>query len=341
MGIIKADAYGHGVVRIAQELQSSGIDYLAVAILDEAIELRNNDITIPILLFGRISNDECEKVVKNSIDATVYDCDTAIELNKQANKENVVQNVHIKFDSGMGRLGIVSDSDYLGIVEKINDLSNICIKGIYSHFSVAEKDPEYTLKQYNEFKNITKKIEEIGLDIPYKHICNSAGMLLYPEFHLDMVRTGISMYGLYPSEEVKEKCNLDLKEVMSFKTKISYIKRIEKSSFISYGNTYKADIGEIICTIPLGYADGIPRILSNRLDVLINGKRCRSAGTICMDYLSVSCSEMPDYDDEVVIIGSQGEESITIDEIADKAGTINYEIVTRIGRRIKRKYIYE
>ena len=180
-----------------------------------------------------------------------------------------------------------------------------------------------------------------GVDIPCNHICNSAAALLYPHMQLDMVRIGLAMYGMYPTEEIKEKCGLDLKEVMSIRTKISYIKKIERPSFISYGNTYKAEPERSICTLPVGYADGIPRLLSNNFDVLIRNKRCKAVGTVCMDYFMVSCSEMPDYDDEVVLMGSQGDERISVDEIAKRSDTINYEIITRMGQRFSRRYVYD
>jgi alanine racemase len=341
MGVVKADAYGHGSVRVAQALQTAGIDCLSVALLEEALRLRQNGITIPILVFGRVPREEYGLAVAHSLDLTVFELETAVGLNEYAKSKNVKQNIYIKIDTGMGRLGMIPDEKCFSDIVRISHLPDLVIKGVYSHFSVADTDPVYTEKQFILFENVIDELKNRYVKIPCNHICNSSAALMYPHMHLDMVRIGLALYGLYPSDDIRNKCGVDLKEVMSIKTRISLIKEIKEPSYISYGNTYKAMPGEIICTLPVGYADGIPRLLSNNFDVLIKNKRCKAVGTVCMDYFMVSCDDMPDYDDEVVLIGRQGGESISIDETAFKSDTINYEIITRMGQRFSRSYVYE
>jgi len=337
MGVVKADAYGHGAVKVSKKLQDEGIDHFAVALAEEGEELRRNGIIKPILIFGKLPEKDYGMVFENSLEVTVFDRASAEALNEKAKEKGIVQNVHIKIDSGMGRLGIADINEAVNAVKSIVKLSNIRVKGIYSHFSVADSDPGYTNCQFEKFCMVKSKIGwEHLADL---HICNSAATLLFPHMHLDIVRPGLSLYGLYPGEYVKNKSNIELRPVMSVKTRIAYIKKITEPSYISYGNTYRAEKGQTICTLPIGYADGIPRTLSGQLEVLINGKRCKSVGTICMDHLMVACEKTPGYEDEVVVMGKQSNDMITADEIAKKAGTINYEIVSGFRQRIRRIYV--
>lgn len=340
--VVKADAYGHGAVEVSKKALKSGADRLAVAILDEALELRKAGFKdTEILILGWTPKEQYKKIVENNLIQTIYDYDNALALNNMAEQLNQKAKIHIKIDTGMGRLGIKAAAG-LEFVEKITKLPNIIIEGIYTHFAAAdEADKEFTFKQFDKFKKLTSKLEENNINIPIKHVSNSAAFLDVPELQMDMVRAGIISYGLWPSKEVKNRINL--KPVMSLKSRLAHVKTVEKGTPISYGRTFKTDKKSKIGTIPLGYADGYNRLLSSSFEIIINGKRVPIVGRICMDQFMVDLSSVENVEkgDIVTLIGEDQGVQITAAEMAEKIHTINYEIVSSFTKRLPRVYIEE
>ncbi len=342
MAVVKADAYGHGAVNIAKHLLKNGADRLAVADLDEAVELRRAGIDAPILILGASFDEDCEMLVKYDITPAVFLYDFAKKLSDAAKKLGKTAKVHIKIDTGMSRIGYVSGVDDEAVTEeilRISNLPNIFIEGIFSHFATSdEKDSEYTKKQFSEFMAVCDLLKKKGLDIPIRHIANSAAIMMYPETHLEMVRAGIILYGFYPSEEVN-KDKLALERVMTLKSRITLIKEI-KDRGVSYGKTYIARRNTKVATVPVGYADGYTRLLNNKAKIAVNGEPVDVIGRICMDQCMIDVTNVHNINigDEVIIFGK---EVVTADEIAESLGTINYEIVCMLSRRIPRVYICE
>lgn len=342
MAVVKADAYGHGAVNIAKHLLKNGADRLAVADLDEAVELRRAGIDAPILILGASFDEDCEMLVKYDITPAVFLYDFAKKLSDAAKKLGKTAKVHIKIDTGMSRIGYVSGVDDEAVTEeilRISNLPNIFIEGIFSHFATSdEKDSEYTKKQFSEFMAMCGLLKKKGLDIPIRHIANSAAIMMYPETHLEMVRAGIILYGFYPSEEVN-KDKLALERVMTLKSRITLIKEI-KDRGVSYGKTYIARRNTKVATVPVGYADGYTRLLNNKAKIAVNGEPVDVIGRICMDQCMIDVTNVHNINigDEVIIFGK---EVVTADEIAESLGTINYEIVCMLSRRIPRVYICE
>ncbi|MGM0602435.1 MAG: alanine racemase [Bacillota bacterium] len=337
--VVKADAYGHGAVEISKKALESGADRLAVAILDEAEELRKSDLPdIPILILGWTPKEQYERVVKHNLIQTIYSYQNALALNEAAEKLGRKAKIHIKIDTGMSRIGI-KPKQGLEFVKKVNGLSNLTVEGIYTHFSSAdEADKEFTFQQFNLFKDLISKLEKNGINIPVKHVANSAATIDMPELQMDMVRAGIISYGLWPSKEVKRK--IDLKAVMSLKSRLAHIKTVERGTPISYGRTYVTDKKSKIGTIPLGYADGYSRLLSSNFEIIVNGKRVPIIGRICMDQFMVDLSGINSVKkgDVVTLLGEDNGEIITADEMAEKLDTINYEIVSSFTKRLPRIY---
>ncbi len=342
MAVVKADAYGHGAVNVAKHLLKNGADRLAVADLDEAVELRRAGIDAPILILGASFDEDCEMLVKYDITPAVFLYDFAKKLSDAAKKLGKTAKVHIKIDTGMSRIGYVSGVDDEAVTEeilKISNLPNIFIEGIFSHFATSdEKDSAYTKKQFSEFMAVCGLLKKKGLDIPIRHIANSAAIMMYPETHLEMVRAGIILYGFYPSEEVN-KDKLALERVMTLKSRITLIKEI-KDRGVSYGKTYIARRNTKVATVPVGYADGYTRLLNNKAKIAVNGEPVDVIGRICMDQCMIDVTNVHNINigDEVIIFGK---EVVTADEIAESLGTINYEIVCMLSRRIPRVYICE
>jgi len=340
MAVVKADAYGHGAVETAKILLKNGADRLAVADLDEAIELRKSGITADILILGASFDEDCGLLVKYDITPAVFSYDFAKKLSEEAVKQQKQAKLHIKIDTGMSRIGFVSgvsDEDVCNEILKISKLPNLFTEGIFSHFATSdEKDDSYTKKQFSEFLSICNQLKDKGLTIPIRHIANSAAIMMYPETHLDMVRAGIILYGFYPSDEV-DKEKLKLKRVMIVKSRITLIKEIKNRS-VSYGQTYIAHDITKVATIPVGYADGYTRLLNNKAKIIANGKAVNVIGRICMDQCMIDVTNVHNINtgDEVIIFG---EDIVTADDIAASLGTINYEIVCMVSRRIPRIYI--
>ncbi len=341
IGIIKADAYGHGSVEISKVILENGADWLAVAVVDEGINLRKNGIAAPILLLGYTPELRLEDVVNNGFIQTVYTYETAKKLSDVAVRLGKTAVIHIKIDTGMGRIGYRVNEASADEIVKISELPNIEVNGMFTHFSTAdEKDKDYTLNQYNKFVQMDALLRERGLEIPIKHAANSAAIMDFDNMMFNMVRPGIILYGAYPSEEV-DKDNLSIKPAMSVKTHVSYVKEVNEGDYISYGRKYQAVGKRIIATIPVGYADGFIRAYSNGGKVLIKGECAPIVGRICMDQFMVDVTDIKDVqiNDEVVLIGKQGNKEITVDFIASILDTINYEVFCTLSKRVPRQYI--
>lgn len=340
--VVKADGYGHGAVEVAREALASGASYLAVAFLDEAMELRESGITAPILILGFTPEKQFDKIVEYNISQTVYSIESAATLSEYAIKRSKKAKVHIKIDTGMSRIGFCPESCTTDDLTQLFSLEGLEIEGIFTHFARAdERDKSFTNQQYESFTKTVKAIEQEGFRIPIRHVANSAAILQYPETHLDMVRPGIILYGLAPSDEVPMSI-IHLKPVMSFKTRVSHVKILPKGRAISYGGTYITQRRSVIATLPVGYADGFSRLLSSKTQVLIKGQRAPVVGRICMDQCMVDVTDVQgsvSIGDEVVLMGDDGGDKITAEEIARLMGTINYELVCGISKRVPRVYI--
>ncbi|MCD7775696.1 MAG: alanine racemase [Clostridiales bacterium] len=336
--VIKADAYGHGAVPAAHLLEDKA-DYFAVATADEAIELRNAGIKIPILILSYTHEDDFEALIENNISMTVFTLDTAEKLQKAAEKLNKKALIHIAIDTGMTRIGFnLSDKSAEDILN-ISKMPNIEIQGIFSHYACADMtDKTTSVNQTEKFKCFVKKCESLGVKFPIHHLCNSAGISEFSE-HFDMVRMGISLYGLYPSEEV-DKSKVALIPAMTYKSHIIYIKDVPKGQGVSYGHIYKTPTTRKIATVAAGYADGYPRALSNKGRVIVKGCYAPIVGRVCMDQFMIDISDIPDVqiDDEVILWGTDGSLSVSAEEIGSLSMSFNYEVVCSVQRRNPRVY---
>jgi alanine racemase len=333
MAVVKANAYGHGALAISRAALEAGVDHLAVANLREALELREAGITSPILILTESPTSVADEIVQYDLTQTVYSYSEARSLSDEAVKRRKIVKIHIKVDTGMGRVGILPN-EAVALISKISSLPNLNIEGIFTHFARAEEnDGNFTQKQLEVFKNVIAKVSFI----PLKHAANSAATLYHPESHLDMVRIGLMMYGLYPSKD-RERV-IRLKPALNFKTRITYLKRVPAGTPLSYGGTYLTPRETTIATLPVGYADGYSRMLSNKGKVLIRGRRYDIVGRVSMDLVLINVgNDMVRIGDEVVLIGEQMGQAISVDEIAEMQDTINYEIVCSIGKRVPRIY---
>lgn len=343
LAVIKADAYGHGAVEVAQSLLfDGGADYFGVATYGEAEQLRRAGINTPVLILGAVFDDEYAELVKDDITLTVFDFDTAKKLSDTAKKLGKTAKIHIKIDTGMARIGFLPSEDAVEEIIKISKLDGIEIEGMFSHFAKAdEADKMPTRVQFEKFMFIKNELLKRGIKIPICHICNSAGIIDFPEYHLDMVRSGIITYGYYPSDFVNKDA-LKLESAMSFKSRVVHIKTVEKGTSVSYGGTFTAKEKMKIATVSAGYADGYSRLLSNKADVIINGVRCRVLGRVCMDQLMVDTTHLKNINlgDEVILFGKSGNNKVTVEETAEIMGTINYEVMCGLSRRVPGVYIH-
>lgn len=334
--VVKADGYGHGAVAVARTALQAGADRLAVAIVSEAVELRKAGFRVPILVLGYTPTYQADLIVENDIIQTIFSVELAQALSTAAVLAGKKAKVHIKIDTGMARVG-VSPSDAGQFAAAIAALPGIEIEGVYSHFATSDSyDKSFTYEQYHRFMEGIEYIKGQGIHIPIRHIANSAALLELPEMHLDMVRPGIILYGLWPSAEVKQK--LVLKPAMKFKAQVGFVKELAAKSSISYGRTYFTVQNSRIATLPVGYADGWSRLLANKAEVLVHGQRAPLVGRVCMDQCMIDVSHIPDIavSDEVLLFGGS---ELPVEEIAEKMGTINYEIVCMIGKRVPRCYV--
>ncbi len=336
MAVVKANAYGHGAIPIARVSLESGAEWLAVNRAIEGVELRQADITAPILVLGYLPPSQAEMVVQYHLTPTVTNLPTARALSAALPPGETLP-VHIKIDTGMGRLGLLPD-EVTSFSRQIARLTNLIIEGMYTHFAVAdEEDKSYTWQQFNTFMKCLESLKQI-VTPPILHVANSAAMLTLPEMHLNMVRVGIAMYGLRPAAEIPPP--LPLQPALSLKSHLGRVRTLPANSSISYGRTFITPRAMPVGLVPVGYGDGYHRLISNRGAVLVNGVRAPIVGRVCMDQFVVDLSAVPNprENDEVVLIGRQGEECITADEVASWAETINYEVTTSLLPRVQRFY---
>lgn len=339
--VIKANAYGLGAVALKDLLERNNINYIAVAMIKEAIELRNNSFKMPIMVLNEILEDEVEDIIKYSLTAGISTYEIARKLNECAANKNIIVKVHIKIDTGMGRVGLIAtdSSEFekdIETIEKIKKLKNIEIEGIYSHLASPDEEKDYTNKQISLFDNLLAKLSERNIEIKYKHILASTGITDYTYACYNMVRPGIIMYG--HTSRGKEQKKLDLKPCTKLLSKVAYIKNVPENTSISYGRTYVTKGYTKIATVPIGYADGIRRELSNKGYVCINGVKAPIIGVVCMDNFMVDVSKIPDIKlgDDVAIWDN---ENITLEEVASKCNTIIHDILCGISNRVDRIYI--
>lgn len=341
MAVVKANGYGHGAVQVAKAVLAAGANRLAVARLCEALTLREAGITAPILIFGYLSKEQMAQALQQQLTITVYRLDMAEQLAELAQEAGKSVRIHLKVDTGMGRLGFCEGEQGIREIEQICSLPGLICEGIYTHFATAdEKDKTYTKWQLDRFLSLLHVLEQRGITFPLRHAANSAAIIDFPAAYLDMVRPGIMIYGLYPSAEV-EQHKVKLLPAMSLKARITHLKKVTSGTKISYGCTYVTPEDTVIASLPLGYADGYPRLLSSRGQVLIKGQRAPVVGRVCMDQCMVDVGKIPDVKvhDEVIIFGQGDQQSLPVEEVADWSGTINYEVVCWIGSRVPRFYI--
>ncbi|MDD5936997.1 MAG: alanine racemase [Clostridiales bacterium] len=339
MAVIKADGYGHGAVPLARVLDPL-VDWFAVAIVEEGIELREAGFTKPILVLGYSAKAQLTDVVHYDLTQTIFSYEMAKCLDEEARRQEKIVQIHIKLDTGMGRIGYQPALESINEIVQINTLSNAKINGIFTHFACADMiDKTSAKEQLRIYLDFVNKLEGRGVHFEVKHVSNSAGIIDMPEANLDMVRSGISTYGLYPSDEVHKE-QLLLKPAMELKTHISFVKELEAGHGIGYGSTYVTKKHTKIATVPVGYADGFSRQLSNKGKVLVHGQYAPIIGRVCMDQFMIDITDIPDVkpDDVVTLIGHDGDKMITVEEVAELAGSFNYEYVCNVGKRVPRVY---
>ena len=340
IAVVKADAYGHGAIDVVPTLLENGASKLAVAVITEALELRNNDISAPIMILGYTPLEFAEDLINNNIEQTVYDLEYAKKISEIALNLGRKAKVHIALDTGMGRIGFIPNEDNFKDVLEIETLEGIEVEGLFTHFSTSdEENKEYTYEQFSKIQRFSDKLSEKGIKVPLKHASNSGAIIDLPETYLDAVRAGIILYGYYPSDEVKKE-RLDIKPALTLKTKVCHVKELDKDMYISYGRTFKTDKKSMIATIPIGYADGYSRLLSGKAKVIINGKFAPVVGRICMDQCMVDVSDIENVKvgDEVILLGQKGNLKFDADDMAEIMGTINYEVICMLKQRVPRVY---
>ncbi|MCF0148787.1 MAG: alanine racemase [Clostridium sp.] len=341
IGVVKANAYGHGAVEISKTLLNCNVKKLAVANIVEAIELRENDISAPIMLLGVSEDFAIDNLIDYDVEPTVSTLHFAKNLNESAIKKNKTIKIHIALDSGMGRIGFRNTSNDIEDIVSISKLSNLKIDSIFSHFSTADSiDKSYSNIQMDIYNSIISKLKEKGVTINKKNLSNSAAIIDIPESHYNYVRPGIIQYGYYPSDEVN-KNDINIKPVLTWKTRIVHIKEVNENEYIGYGKTYKTNKKTLIATLPVGYADGYSRGLSNKGSVIIKGKLAPIIGNVCMDQFMVDVTDIEGVKsgDEIILLGSEGEVKFDAEDMATILNTISYEVLCLIGRRAPRVYI--
>ena len=353
MAVVKADGYGHGAIEVARQALKSGAENLGVARIIEAVQLRQAGIDAPILIFGYTPLEMAETLIQYDLTQTVYSRGTAAALSEIASRQVKRITVHIKVDSGMGRLGLLlpqqsagqqSDRpDHNAVQEAlaISRLPGLTVEGLFTHFATADSaDKSYAHRQLDKFLDFADRLRREGLEPSVKHAANSGALIDMPDSHLDMVRPGIATYGLYPSVEVNHD-NIALKPVMALKSRIVHLKKVPTGFNVSYGITYQTEKPTTIATVPVGYADGFNRLLSNRGSMLVHGQKVPIVGRICMDLTMLDVGNVPqtEIEDEVVIFGGHAEQAVSADKVAADLNTINYEIVTSITGRVARVYV--
>lgn len=335
MACVKADAYGHGLIPVSRRLARCGADYLGVASVDEGISLRQAGIRLPVLILGVTLKKDIRPLFRYNLTPTVCTREFALALNNAGGGKGKAINIHIKVDTGMGRIGVLYE-DALGFIKTLQKLKNITIEGVFTHLACADVNKGFTMRQITMFRRLISELNNAGIRIRLAHAANSLGVVDFKESHFNMVRPGLVIYGLYP----KKGLDINLRPVLSLKTRVVYSKRVIKGSGISYGHAYRTGRDTTIVTLPIGYGDGYPRNLSNLGPVLIKGRRFKISGRVCMDQAMVDVGGFAvKAGTEAVLIGSQGQGKITAEELAGLSGTIPYEIVCGLGSRIPRVFI--
>lgn len=344
VAVIKTDGYGHGAVQVASMLES--YDYVwgyAVATLDEAVVLRAAEIQKPILVLGCIFPDQYWEMLKYEVRMNVYTKEMAEAISALAVEKGEQAYVHIKLDTGMARLGFSAEESSIEEIKEIAELPNLVLEGVFTHFAKAdEEDKTFTMMQLEKFEWMTQRLEEEGVTFPYVHASNSAGIIDVRRADYNLVRAGIAIYGLYPSEEV-DKERVQLKPALSLKSHIAFVKDIPAGTPVSYGGDFVSEHQMRIATIPIGYGDGYPRSLSDTGYVLIRGKKAPIIGRICMDQFMVDVSDIPEvkFGDKVTLIGRDQEEYLPVEKLSELSGRFNYEFVCDLGKRIPRVYVQD
>jgi alanine racemase len=338
MAVVKAEGYGHGAVEIALTAMEAGADYLGVAFVDEAIQLRHAGVQAPILILGHTPVHAIEEAIRQQLTIAVSSREMLAEVAGRAERLNRQARIHLKVDTGMSRIGFTAE-DVLPACLSISH-SHTIIEGIFTHFADADNpDPSFTHGQYDAFVVLLKRLAESGVHIPIKHCCNSAAAMKFPDMHMDMVRVGIALYGLSPLPEALP--SFPLREAMQLKTKISFVKTVNKNKPVSYGLTFVTEMDSLVATLPVGYADGLSRQLSNTGLVLVRGKRVPIIGRVCMDQTMIDVTSLPDLSagEEVTLFGMSEGDGISIRETAALMNTIPYEVVCLVGKRVPREYV--
>src|SRR5699024_7453157 len=343
--VLKANGYGLGAVTLSKELEKLGIDYICVSSLNEAMELRAEYIYKPILVLGYVKEDMFDILVQNRIDATIYNFDQCYKLNEAAKKLNTVVDIHVKIDTGMGRLGFLIDDENMDStienIIKIYNLSNIHLKGIFTHLSDADGyEKGFTKGQYEKFNNVIDILKENNVEIPIKHIANDASSIVL-DYNMNMIRMCIGLYGYYSAPIVKRASKINIEDIASFFTTVSNVKYLDKDESIGYNRTFITEKKTKVATIAIGYADGYPYSLSNKGYVLIKGKKAKILGKVCMDQTMVDISDIEDVKigDAVLLYGHDKDNYLPIYDVADKANTIIYDLICRLSMRVPRIYI--
>ncbi len=341
IAVVKTDGYGHGAIPIAEMFEDTAYVWgYATASLDEAMVLRDAGIQKPILVLGCVFPDQYEDMVRYEIRAAVYTYEMAKGMSEAAARLGSNAIFHIKLDTGMGRIGFPISEESVECIERISKLEHVVLEGMFTHFAKAdETDKTYTKMQHEKFVWMQRALLERAIEIPYLDCDNSAGIIDFPDLKHDLARAGISLYGMYPSDEVNQQV-IDLKPALELISHISFVKEVEAGTAISYGGTFVAPKKMRVATIPVGYGDGYPRSLSNKADVLIRGKRARILGRVCMDQFMVDVTDIPKaaFMDQVILVGADGEEHISVEELSELSGRFPYEFVCCLSKRIPRVY---
>lgn len=341
IAVIKADAYGHGAVELSRVLEDEGIDYVAVAVLAEALELRRSGYSGSILILGYTPSNFVNELIKNDITQSVFSYELAEAISKEAQKQGKTAKIHIALDTGMSRIGFLYEEESVEEIKRIASLKNIYLEGIFTHFSTADElDKTFSNIQHERFKKMLERLSNEGINFEIKHIANSAAIIDMPETLYNAVRPGIILYGYYPSNTVIKQ-RLNLKPIMTLKAKVVHVKEVPENTPISYGRKYTTKKAAKIATLPFGYADGYLRAMAGKGKVIVNGKLAPIVGTICMDQCMVDVSECGDVKigDEVVVMGEEDGLSNNADFIANALNTINYEVLCMVSKRVPRVYI--
>lgn len=340
LAVVKADAYGHGAVEVSKVCLYNGADQLGVATCDEGVQIRNASIQVPVLILSKTVEAQLEAVINYGLTQTVYTYEMAQQLSSTARRLSKTAYAHIKIDTGMSRIGFLPNEESLETIEKIFKLDNLVITGIFTHFSTAdEADKSFTAEQYRRFRYVTDAIEKNGHKGLIRHCANSAAIIDMPQYQLDMVRSGIITYGMFPSTEVST--DIDLKPAMTIKSQIIHIKTLDEGIGVGYNRTFFTNRKTVVATVPVGYADGYSRKLSNKARVIINGRYANVIGNVCMDQLMVDITDIDaKVGDVVILMGIGGSDAqVSVEELAEIEGTINYEVVCDVGKRVPRVYI--